>query len=36
MYAVQVRASSMAVAPIEEADAVIETYAEFDFSLLEG
>ncbi|MEX0682927.1 MAG: HAD family phosphatase [Dehalococcoidia bacterium] len=36
MFAVQVRAASTALAPIAEADAVIETYAEFDFSLVGG
>ena len=36
MYAVQVRAASTALPPIDEADAVIETYAEFDFSLFGG
>ncbi len=36
MYVVQLRAASTALPPIEEADAVIESYAEFDFSLLGG
>ncbi len=36
MYVVQVRAASTALPPIEEADAVIESYAEFDFALLGG
>lgn len=36
MYVVQVRAASTALPPIEEADAVIDSYAEFDFSLLGG
>ena len=36
MYAVQVRAASTALAPIAEADAVIEKYSEFDFSLVGG
>ena len=36
MYVVQVRAASTALPPIEEADAVIESYAEFDFSLAGG
>lgn len=36
MYVVQVRAASTALPPIEEADAVIESYAEFDFALLES
>lgn len=34
MYAVQVRASSMAFPPLPEADAVIETLHDFDLSLL--
>lgn len=33
MYVIQVRASSTALPPIDEADAVIESYDEFDFSL---
>jgi HAD superfamily hydrolase (TIGR01509 family) len=33
MYAVQVRAASTALPPIEEADAVIEDYSQFDFGL---
>jgi HAD superfamily hydrolase (TIGR01509 family) len=36
MYAVQVRAASTALPPIAEADAVIESYEEFDFSLVGG
>jgi HAD superfamily hydrolase (TIGR01509 family) len=36
MYAIQVRASSTALPPIDEADRVIESYADFDFSLLNG
>ena len=36
MYVVQVRAASTALPPIEEADAVIESYAEFDFAPLGG
>ncbi|HEY5639545.1 MAG TPA: HAD family phosphatase [Dehalococcoidia bacterium] len=36
MYVVQVRAASTALPPIAEADAVIDSYAEFDFSLLGG
>ena len=36
MYVVQVRAASTALPPIAEADAVIESYAEFDFALLGG
>ncbi|MCH7616696.1 MAG: HAD family phosphatase [Chloroflexi bacterium] len=36
MYVVQLRAASTALPPIEEADAVIESYAEFDFSPLGG
>ena len=35
MYAVQVRASSTAFPPFPEADAVIETLADFDLGLLE-
>jgi beta-phosphoglucomutase-like phosphatase (HAD superfamily) len=35
MYCVQVRAASTALPPLEEADAVIDTYAEFDVSLFE-
>jgi HAD superfamily hydrolase (TIGR01509 family) len=34
MYAIQVRAASTALPPIEEADAVIEDYSQFDFGLL--
>jgi HAD superfamily hydrolase (TIGR01509 family) len=34
MYTIQVRAASTALGPIEEADAVIEDYTEFDLSLL--
>lgn len=33
MYAIQVRASSTALDPIDEADAVIQDYSEFDLSL---
>ena len=36
MYVVQLRAASTALPPIEEADTVIESYAEFDFSPLGG
>ena len=36
MFAVQVRAASSALPPIEEADLVIETLAEFPLSLLDG
>ncbi len=36
MYVVQLRAASTALPPIEEANAVIESYAEFDFALLEA
>jgi len=36
MYVVQVRAAATALPPIEEADAVIESYAEFDFAPLGG
>ena len=36
MYVVQLRAASTALPPIEEADAVIESYAEFDFAPLGG
>jgi HAD superfamily hydrolase (TIGR01509 family) len=36
MYVVQVRAASTALPPIKEADAVIESYAEFDFAPLGG
>ncbi|HUF52554.1 MAG TPA: HAD family phosphatase [Dehalococcoidia bacterium] len=36
MYVIQVRAASTARPPIDEADAVIESYAEFDFALLGG
>jgi HAD superfamily hydrolase (TIGR01509 family) len=35
MFAVQVRASSTALPPLPEADMVIETYSQFDISLLE-
>jgi HAD superfamily hydrolase (TIGR01509 family) len=35
MYVVQVRAASTALPPIEEADAVINDYAEFDLSLVQ-
>jgi hypothetical protein len=34
MYAVQVRASSTAFAPLDLADAVIDTLEDFDLSLL--
>lgn len=34
MYTIQVRAASTALAPIDEADAVIEDFGEFDRSLL--
>lgn len=33
MYVIQVRASSTALPPIDEADAVIEDYSQFDFGL---
>ena len=36
MFAMQVRASSTALPPLPEADLVIESYAEFDVSLLEA
>jgi beta-phosphoglucomutase-like phosphatase (HAD superfamily) len=36
MYAVQSRAASTALAPLEEADAVIKAYAEFDLGLFGG
>jgi HAD superfamily hydrolase (TIGR01509 family) len=36
MYVIQVRAASTALPPIDEADAVIERYADFDFSLFGG
>ena len=36
MYVVQLRAASTALPPIEEAHAVIESYAEFDFAPLGG
>ncbi len=36
MFVVQVRAASTALPPIAEADAVIESYAEFDFGPLGG
>jgi HAD superfamily hydrolase (TIGR01509 family) len=35
MYAVQVRAASTALPPIDEADCVIDGYSEFDLSLFE-
>lgn len=35
MYTIQSRAASTALAPIAEADAVIEDYSQFDLSLLE-
>jgi HAD superfamily hydrolase (TIGR01509 family) len=34
MYVIQVRASSTALPPIDEADSVIQDYGEFDLSLL--
>jgi HAD superfamily hydrolase (TIGR01509 family) len=36
MFAVQVRVSSTALPPLPQADLVIESYAEFNLSLLEG
>ena len=36
MFAVQVRASSTALPPLEQADLVIDDYSEFDLSLLDG
>jgi HAD superfamily hydrolase (TIGR01509 family) len=36
LFAVQVRAASTALPPIAQADRVIETYAEFDLTLLDG
>ena len=36
MYVVQLRAASTALPPIEDADAVIESYVEFDFALFGG
>jgi HAD superfamily hydrolase (TIGR01509 family) len=33
MYTIQIRAASTALPPIDEADSVIETYADFDLSL---
>ena len=36
MFAVQVRASSTALAPLPQADLVIDDYSEFDLSLLDG
>lgn len=36
MFAVQVRAASTALPPIEEADMVIDDYSQFDLSLLDG
>ena len=35
MYVIQVRASSTALPPIDEADAVIEDYSQFDLTLFE-
>lgn len=36
MFAVQIRASSTALPPIEQADVVIDEYAQFDLGLLAG
>jgi HAD superfamily hydrolase (TIGR01509 family) len=36
MYVIQVRAASTALPPIDEADAVIEDYAQFDMTLFEN
>ena len=36
MFAVQVRASSTALPPLEQADLVIDDYSQFDLSLLDG
>ena len=36
MFAVQVRASSTALPPLEQADMVIDDYSQFDLSLLDG
>lgn len=36
MFAVQVRASSTALPPIEQADLVLDDYGQFDLSLLDG
>ena len=33
MYTIQLRASSTALPPLDEADAVIDAYSQFDFSL---
>jgi HAD superfamily hydrolase (TIGR01509 family) len=33
MYTIQLRAASTALAPLDEADAVIESYSQFDFTL---
>lgn len=35
MYTIQLRASSTALPPLGEADAVIESYSQFDFALFE-
>lgn len=36
MFAIQVRASSTALPPLAEADAVLDHYSQFDFALLAG
>ena len=36
MFAVQVRAGSTALPPLPQADMVIDNYADFDLSVLEG
>jgi HAD superfamily hydrolase (TIGR01509 family) len=36
MFAIQVRASSTALPPLEQADLVIDDYSQFDLSLLDG
>jgi HAD superfamily hydrolase (TIGR01509 family) len=36
MFAVQVRASSTALPPLEQADLVIDDYSQFDLSMLDG
>jgi len=36
MFAVQVRASSTALPPLEQADLVIDDYSQFDLSLFDG
>jgi beta-phosphoglucomutase-like phosphatase (HAD superfamily) len=36
MFAVQIRASSTALPPIDQADVVIEDYSQFDLALLDG